>query len=90
MTSALLLGTGIALYGSANCTFSITYDKKTQKITNKPQRILFSTFGSNRASHTITLKANPSNVSEVLAFTGAIVTSEVNSTYVTFIRPHSN
>lgn len=82
-----LTGTGITLYGSANCSYSVTYDGKSQKQTHMPEGILYSVSKSNdkRGSHNVTLTATPNSPSDVLSFTGAVLTSQVNSTYVSVI-----
>ncbi|KAJ7610921.1 hypothetical protein FB45DRAFT_942030 [Roridomyces roridus] len=66
-------GTGVDLYGLANCTYEVTLDNAPYSPKSVPSQMLASISNLTEATHTVTLKATPTGATEQLAFDRAMV-----------------
>ena len=68
------LGTGIALNGTANCSYSVDIDGTQKAIGNPPYNTLYSVSGLNNIQHNITLVAQPEG-NQTLSFDAAVISA---------------
>ncbi|KAH8119973.1 hypothetical protein DFH11DRAFT_1557636 [Phellopilus nigrolimitatus] len=73
-------GTGVALYGSANCSYDATFDGTMASNATLVQGVFFSTSNATAGFHNVTLTAKPDDDNQILQFDRAIVYSVANST----------
>ena len=68
------------LYGSANCSYTVTLDGTQNQPTapDNSSSLLFFQEGLSRSTHFVMITAAPANNSEQLAFDNAIITDTID------------
>ncbi|KAF7377456.1 hypothetical protein MSAN_00167400 [Mycena sanguinolenta] len=67
-------GSAVYLFGSVNASYEVILDENVQLLGSETG-VLYSNQDLIEESHTVTLRVNPANTDQLMAFTGATVTS---------------